>query len=155
MPRLIHVLFIYAHGLLMKNIYFQSIEQLKKGQALALKDIIDELSFNPQGLIPVITQDINSKDVLMLAWMNKEAMEKTLSTGRMTYWSRSREKLWVKGETSGHFQALESMRLDCDGDAILCLVNQTGAACHTGRNDCFYLELNQSNESVSILSSPL
>jgi len=138
----------------MKNIYFRSIEQLKKGQALALKDILDELSFDHRGLIPVITQDASSKEVLMLAWMNKKSMGITLSTGRMTYWSRSREKLWIKGETSGHFQTLEAMRLDCDGDAILCLVTQTGSACHTGRNHCFYFEVDKANGSVSILSSP-
>lgn len=137
----------------MKNIYFQSIEQLNTGQALALKDIIDELLFNHQALIPVITQNADSKDVLMMAWMNRACLEQTLSTGRMTYWSRSREQIWVKGETSGHYQQLESMRFDCDGDAVLCLIKQTGAACHTGRQHCFYLEAHQANRSVSILST--
>ncbi len=137
----------------MKNIYFQSIEQLKAGQALALKDIVDELIFNQQSLIPVITQDADSKEVLMMAWMNKACLEQTLATGRMTYWSRSREQVWVKGETSGSFQQLESMRFDCDGDAVLCLVKQTGAACHTGRQHCFYLEASQTNQSVSMLST--
>ena len=138
----------------MKNIYFQSIEQLKEGQALALKDIVDEINFDHKGLIPVITQDAHSKDVLMLAWMNIESMEQTLATGRMTYWSRSREQLWTKGETSGNVQSLHSMRLDCDGDAVLCLVSQQGAACHTGRKNCFYLEVDPSNKSVAMLSSP-
>lgn len=138
----------------MKNIYFQSLEQMQEGQALALKDIIDELSFNREGLIPVVTQDARSKDVLMLAWMNKTALENTLSTGRVTYWSRSRKQLWIKGETSGHVQTLKSMRFDCDGDSVLCLVNQTGAACHTNRSNCFYFEVDASNKSVSILASP-
>lgn len=138
----------------MENIYFQSIEQLKSGQRLALKNVIDELIFTSSGLIPVITQDVTSKEVLMLAWMNKESLDRTLSTGYMTYWSRSRQQLWVKGETSGHYQSLESMRLDCDGDALLCLVKQIGSACHTGRNHCFYFEVDRFNKSVSVLSSP-
>ena len=137
----------------MKNIYFQSIEQLKAGQALALKDIVDELLFNHQALIPVITQDVDSKEVLMMAWMNKACLEQTLSTGRMTYWSRSRKQIWIKGETSGSYQKLESMRFDCDGDTVLCLVKQAGGACHTGRQNYFYLEANPANQSVSILSS--
>ena len=137
----------------MKNTYFKAAEELNQGNTLALEEVIDRLVFNQQGLIPVITQDAHSKTVLMLAWMNSESLAKTLSTGLMTYWSRSREKLWVKGETSGHFQQLESMRFDCDGDALLCLVNQTGAACHTGREDCFYFEVDTSSNSVAILSS--
>lgn len=139
----------------MKNTYFQSLEQLKIGQTLALKDIIDQLIFNQQGLIPVITQDADSKVVLMMAWMNKACLEQTLATGRMTYWSRSRNQVWVKGETSGNYQALKSMRFDCDGDAVLCLVKQTGAACHTGREHCFYLEVDSANQTVSMLSEPL
>jgi phosphoribosyl-AMP cyclohydrolase len=138
----------------MKNIYFQSIASLKAGQALALKDIIDELLFNHQALIPVITQDVDSKEVLMMAWMNRACLEQTLSIGRMTYWSRSREQIWVKGETSGSYQTLQSMRFDCDGDTVLCLVKQIGEACHTGRRNCFYLEASQANQSVSILTSP-
>jgi phosphoribosyl-AMP cyclohydrolase len=137
----------------MKNIYFQSIEQLKSGQTLVLKDIVDELIFNHQALIPVITQDADSKEVLMMAWMNKACLEQTLVTRQMTYWSRSRDQVWVKGETSGSYQTLESMRFDCDGDAVLCLVKQTGAACHTGRQHCFYLEVNQASQSVTMLST--
>jgi phosphoribosyl-AMP cyclohydrolase len=90
-------------------------------------------------LIPVITQDATGKAVLMFAWMNKEALYQTLSMGRMTYWSRSRKQLWLKGETSGHIQTLVSMAFDCDGDAILCQVNQEGAACHSAQNPCFYI----------------
>ena len=139
----------------MKNSYFESIELLEGGQILALQGLLDELNFTDKGLIPVITQDATSKDVLMLAWMNRESIDKTLSTGRMTYWSRSRDELWIKGESSGHIQSLESMQIDCDGDALLCLVNQTGAACHTGRDHCFYFKVDRSNKSVSVLGSPM
>ena len=90
-----------------KSIYFHSIERLDKGQTLALKDILDEVSFDDNGLIPVVTQDAVSQEVLMLAWMNKNSIQETLSTGRMTYWSRSRRKKWVKGGTSGSLQMLE------------------------------------------------
>ena len=138
----------------MKSVYFKSLESLPQGQQLALEDIVDELSFDAKGLMPVITQDVETREVLMLAWMNREAMEKTLQTGHVTYWSRSRQQFWIKGETSGHYQALQSMRLDCDGDAILCLVKQTGAACHTGRKNCFYFEVNHAEKSVSVLVSP-
>lgn len=137
----------------MESIYFQSMEQLEKGQSLVFRDFVDEINFDSKGLIPVITQDAVSQEVLMLAWMNKKTMQETLATGRMTYWSRSRQKKWIKGETSGNIQILESMRFDCDGDAILCLVKQTGGACHTGRQNCFYFEVDYANNSVSLLSS--
>lgn len=137
----------------MKNTYYQAKEQLNGGQVLDLQEMIGELSFTDQGLIPVITQDATSKDVLMMAWMNKQSLELTLSTGRVTYWSRSRQQLWIKGATSGHTQSLVSMRLDCDGDTILCLVNQEGPACHTGRDNCFYFEVDRLNKSVTVLSS--
>lgn len=92
-------------------------------------------------LLPVITQDVDSKEVLMLAWMNEEAFEKTLSTGYAHYWSRSRKKLWRKGESSGNQQKIKSVRLDCDRDAILLLVEQEGkAACHTGHVSCFFTQ---------------
>jgi len=123
----------------MQRHYFLQLENSTSDIILELNDVIEELAFNEQGLIPVITQDATSKKVLMMAWMNKDALLKTVSTRRMTYWSRSRHAFWVKGETSGHTQALVSMSFDCDGDAILCEVNQQGAACHTGRDDCFYL----------------
>lgn len=96
-----------------------------------------DVSYNADGLVPVITQDADSKDVLMLAWMNAEALEETLRTRRGTYYSRSREKIWVKGETSGHVQHVRRVRLDCDGDAVLLEVDQTGPACHTGTTTCF------------------
>ncbi len=137
----------------MKNPYFQPIESLSSGDALPLHEVIEQLAFNDQDLIPVITQDANSKDVLMMAWMNKTALEKTLATGRMIYWSRSRDELWEKGLTSGHTQELVSMAFDCDGDAILCQVKQTGAACHTGRPNCFYLKVNRALDQVQIIGS--
>lgn len=134
----------------MKNFYFQSVEQLSSGTVLPLDEVIAELTFNEQGLIPAITQDTISKEVLMMAWMNKSALEATLATGYMIYWSRSRNALWKKGETSGHTQELVSMSFDCDGDAILCQVNQIGAACHTGRPDCFYLSVDREHKRVTL-----
>lgn len=98
----------------------------------------NSLSYNDAGLIPCIAQDATSHEVLMMAWMNAEAVAKTLETGRVTYWSRSRQSFWIKGETSGHIQQLVDLRYDCDSDCLLALVEQTGAACHTGRRSCFY-----------------
>jgi phosphoribosyl-AMP cyclohydrolase len=96
------------------------------------------LTFDAAGLIPVVAQDHASREVLMVAWMNADAVAQTLATGRVTYWSRSRAAFWVKGETSGHVQRLVEMRIDCDRDCLLVLVDQTGPACHTNRPSCFY-----------------
>ena len=96
------------------------------------------LKYDANGLIPAIAQDEGTGEVLMMAWMNLESLDETLSTGRVCYWSRSRGKLWRKGESSGQVQLLKSMAFDCDGDTILAKVDQTGPACHTGRRDCFY-----------------
>ena len=96
---------------------------------------------DPNLLIPAVVQDVSSKEVLMLAYMNTESLELTLTTGKATYWSRSRSELWVKGETSGHYQEVQSISLDCDGDAVLLQVIQTGAACHTGEHTCFHTPL--------------
>ena len=96
------------------------------------------LKYDDRGLVPAIAQDADNGDVLMLAWMNAEAVERTLSTGRVTYWSRSRASFWVKGETSGHVQELVDLRFDCDRDCLLLLVRQKGPACHTNRRSCFY-----------------
>jgi len=96
------------------------------------------LKFDAQGLIACIAQDSDSHEVLMLAWMNADAVAQTLATGRVTYWSRSRAAFWVKGETSGHVQELVELRLDCDRDSLLAIVRQTGPACHTQRRSCFY-----------------
>jgi phosphoribosyl-AMP cyclohydrolase len=100
---------------------------------------------DPAVLIPAIVQDVSSNEVLMLAYMNTESLALTLSTGKATYWSRSRNELWVKGATTGHFQKVHSVSLDCDGDALLLKVTQTGVACHTGDRTCFHtpLELGQ------------
>jgi phosphoribosyl-AMP cyclohydrolase len=94
--------------------------------------------FNEQGLLPAVAQQHDTGEVLMLAWMNRESLAETLETGRVCYWSRSRQALWRKGETSGHTQRLVEARLDCDGDTLLLLVDQTGPACHTGAQNCFF-----------------
>ena len=96
------------------------------------------IKFGPDGLVAAVTQQHDTGEVLMLAWMNREAVRLTLAEGRVCYWSRSRQALWRKGETSGQVQHLKEMRLDCDGDALLLLVDQQGVACHTGRRSCFF-----------------
>ena len=98
----------------------------------------EELKLNSDGMLTVVVQDVVTDEVLMVAYMNQEAYEKTLETGTMTYWSRSRNELWVKGMTSGHFQYVKELRIDCDRDTLLAKVEQTGAACHTGNHSCFY-----------------
>ena len=134
----------------MEREYFLALEKLKNNSSLALNEVIEQLAFNEQGLIPVITQDAKTKTMLMFAWMNMEALHKTLATKKVTYWSRSRQQLWVKGETSGHVQRVISMSFDCDGDAILCQVEQQGAPCHTGRKSCFYLNVEWENQQVIV-----
>jgi phosphoribosyl-AMP cyclohydrolase len=111
------------------------------------------MTFNPQtlrydenGLIPAIAQDHASGQVLMMAWMNADAVARTLESGRVTYWSRSRQAFWVKGETSGHVQKLVDFRLDCDRDCLLVLVEQSGPACHTLRQSCFYTAVRDGTE---------
>ncbi len=104
------------------------------------------LKYNDQGLVPAIAQDATTGEVLMMAWMNAEAVVRTLKTRRVTYWSRSRASFWVKGETSGHTQELVEFRLDCDRDTLLVRVNQTGAACHTGRRTCFFTAVEDGGE---------
>ena len=138
----------------MERTYFKNLEHSEGVTPSKLSSVIDQLAFNEQDLIPVITQDATTKDVLMLAWMNKAALNHTLSTNKVTYWSRSRQELWVKGETSGHTQKLVSLSFDCDGDAILCQVNQSGAACHTGRAHCFYLEVDAEKQQVTVQAMP-
>ena len=108
------------------------------------------LIYDARGLIPCITQDSASGEVLMFAWMNAEAVTRTLSSGQVTYWSRSRADFWVKGATSGHSQTLRELRIDCDRDCLLALVVQTGPACHTNRRTCFYTALRDGAE-VEIL----
>ena len=103
----------------------------------------DELTFTPDGLIPAIAQQYDTGEVLMMAWMNKDSLAETLTTGRVCYWSRSRASFWRKGDTSGHIQELVELRYDCDGDTLLVLVNQTGAACHEGSRSCFTRQVSQ------------
>src|SRR3712207_6698228 len=106
--------------------------------AAARAKLLDSVRFDSHGLVPCIAQQHDTGEVLMMAWMNRAALAETLATGRVTYWSRSRQALWRKGETSGQVQALMDLRLDCDGDTLLALVDQTGVACHTGRRNCFF-----------------
>jgi phosphoribosyl-AMP cyclohydrolase len=134
----------------MKRTFFTALEQHSSQEPLALSRVINELAFNEQGLIPVITQDANSNEILMFAWMNLDALKQTIATKRVTYWSRSRQQLWVKGDTSGHTQKLLTMSFDCDGDVILCQVEQQGAACHTGRTSCFYLNVDIEQDAVIV-----
>ncbi len=103
-----------------------------------IERLLAEIKFGAHGLVPAIAQQHDTGEILMLAWMNREAIEVTLAEGRACYWSRSRARLWRKGETSGQVQRLREMRLDCDGDTLLLLVDQQGVACHTGRRSCFY-----------------
>ena len=110
------------------------------------KSALLDIKFNKDGLIPVIAQCVQSGTVLMMAWMNEEALKKTIDTNDMYYFSRSRQKLWQKGETSGHFQRLIELRLDCDNDTILALIEQTGAACHTGTKSCFFKTIREFND---------
>ena len=104
-----------------------------------------DIKFNKDGLVPVIAQCVHTGTVLMMAWMNEEAVKKTIDTNNMYYFSRSRQKLWQKGETSGHFQKLFELRLDCDNDTMLALIEQTGFACHTGAASCFFKSTNSNN----------
>jgi phosphoribosyl-AMP cyclohydrolase len=104
------------------------------------------LKRDPVGLVPAVVQQYDSREVLMLAWMDDEALRRTLTTGRATYYSRSRGTLWVKGETSGHHQYVKSVALDCDGDTLLVLVDQVGAACHTGARTCFHTDIKAASD---------
>lgn len=106
-------------------------------------EFLEKVAFNPQGLVPVIIQDIKTDEVLMMAWMDKEALEKTVSTGKVHFWSRSRKKLWLKGETSGHYQLVREIRIDCDEDTLLIKVKQIKAACHKGYKSCFFRKINK------------
>ncbi len=102
---------------------------------------LDEIRFDDRGLVPAVVQDVENGDVLMMAWMNRTSLERTLEERRTVFWSRSRQELWRKGETSGHVQHVEEVRIDCDGDVLLVRVHQVGAACHTGERTCFFRRL--------------
>jgi phosphoribosyl-AMP cyclohydrolase len=109
-------------------------------KSLMPSPLLDDIRFDAAGLVPAIAQQHDTGEILMVAWMNRDAVEETLATGRAVYWSRSRSALWRKGETSGQAQRVVGVRLDCDGDVLLLLVEQTGVACHTGRRSCFFRE---------------
>ena len=113
------------------------------------------LRFNAEGLIPAVVQQADSRRVLMMAWINRDALERTLATGYMHYWSRSRGKLWLKGESSGHRQEVVEWYKDCDGDTLLFTVRQRGGACHTGYESCFFQRLNRDGSIAPIEEEPL
>ena len=128
------------------------LEGAALGSRFALEPVLDGLPWNSDGLIAAIVQQHGTGEVLMLAWVNRQALNETLATGQACYWSRSRQQLWRKGESSGHWQQLVEARLDCDGDAVLLIVNQLGPACHTGRPTCFYNAID--GDYVHIISEP-
>lgn len=132
---------------------FKELESLPAGSTVALTPALDALRWGADGLVAAIAQQHGSGEVLMLAWMNREALEETLRTGRVCYWSRSRRALWRKGETSGQVQRLVSLAIDCDGDALLLQVDQQGPACHTGRRNCFYNRVD--GDHVTVATDPL
>jgi|TARA_B100000315_G_C14190074_1_gene412922 phosphoribosyl-AMP cyclohydrolase len=111
---------------------------MSENMADAAEQVLEAIQFDADGLVPAIAQQFDTGEVLMMAWMNRQAVAETLATGFVHYWSRSRNALWRKGETSGQVQALKDFRWDCDNDTVLVLVEQTGVACHTGRRSCFF-----------------
>jgi len=113
------------------------------------------LKFNSEGLIPAIIQDHSTGRVLMMGWMNRESLEKTIEAGKTVFWSRSRKKYWLKGETSGHFQLVKDIAFDCDGDTLLIQVEQTGAACHEGYKSCFFRSIRDQGQSFTITEKQL
>lgn len=133
--------------------FFKELEKKSQGDIADLKTTLSELKYNSDGLIPAIAQQHDTGEVLMMAWMNRQSIEETLNTGQVCYWSRSRNSYWRKGESSGNQQKLISMSTDCDGDTLLLKVEQKGAACHTGRRDCFYNEI--TSEGLEISSNPI
>jgi len=131
---------------------FMRLEDSRKGHTEKWGCVLPALAWNKDDLLPAIAQQHDSGEVLMLAWVNEASLKESLATGRAVYWSRSRQCLWRKGESSGHVQALIEMRLDCDGDTVLMLVDQQGPACHTGRPNCFYHQLKA--EGLTVLVNP-
>ena len=119
----------------------KKLEAAADGTTQPLSEVLDALRYNDRGLVTAIAQDARTGEVLMLAWMNRSSIERTLETGYAWYFSRSRQQLWWKGETSGHVQKVVDLSFDCDGDAVLMRVEQAGAACHTWRPSCFYLRV--------------
>ena len=125
---------------IMTNLY-QDLETAVVGTQIPVADALATLQWNDDGLLPAVAQQYDSGRILMLAWMNAESLRETLATGRVCYWSRSRQQLWRKGETSGNIQTLMELRIDCDGDTLLLAVDQHGPACHTQCRSCFYWQI--------------
>jgi phosphoribosyl-AMP cyclohydrolase len=137
----------------MTNITFKQLEKANLGDQFDWDELKNQIKFDNNGLIPAIAQQHDSKEVLMMAWMNEKSLQETLETGRVCYWSRSRQNYWRKGEESGQIQLLKSLSFDCDADTILMQVDQTGSACHTGRRSCFYTEVK--NGVANITTEPM
>ncbi len=131
---------------------FKRLERAPAGESVGLNDVLDALQFNDDGLIPAIAQRRDTGEVVMVGYMNRATLEETLNTGRVCYYSRSRKRVWRKGEESGNVQRLRELRIDCDGDALLLIVDQTGPACHTGQRRCFYLKVD--GDRVSVTDTP-
>jgi len=129
------------------------MEKAKQGDQFDWAELQQHIKYDSNGLIPAIAQQFDSKEILMMAWMNEKSLLETLDTGRVCYWSRSRQNYWRKGEESGQIQTLKSLTFDCDGDTILLQVDQTGPACHTGRRSCFYTEVK--GDKVEITTNPM
>jgi len=123
------------------NALFKQLESTAQGDGVALRDVLDALQFSDDGLIPAIAQQHDTGEIVMVGYMNRATLEETLTTGRVCYYSRSRSRVWRKGEESGNIQMLRDLRIDCDGDALLLAVDQRGPACHTGQRSCFYLKV--------------
>ena len=117
--------------------------------------VLEGLKFDADGLMPAVVQDADNGQVLMVAYMNQEAVKRTIESGRVTFWSRSRQKYWVKGETSGNIQVVKELSVDCDQDCLLIKVEQTGAACHEGYRSCFYRRVAADGETLEVMDTPL
>lgn len=137
----------------MSKLDWKQLEKEPAGSQHDTASALESLRYNKDGLIPAIAQQHGTGEVLMMAWMNKLSIEETLRTGRVCYWSRSRQTYWRKGESSGHQQHLISMATDCDGDTLLLQVDQKGPACHTNRRSCFYNEI--TNEQLIVSVNPI
>jgi len=136
----------------MSNPLFAKLERAAPGDSVAVAAALDALAFDEHGLIPAIAQQHDTGEIVMFAWMNRAALDETLATGRVCYYSRARGKLWRKGEESGNVQRLRELRIDCDGDVLLLSVEQTGPACHTGHHGCFYLRVD--GDRVTVVDAP-
>ncbi len=135
------------------NFSWKAIEKSELNQSYDLELALENIKYNEDGLVPAIAQQHDTGEILMMAWMNLASIKETLKTGRVCYWSRSRQAFWRKGESSGQEQHLKEFRLDCDADTILMKVDQTGPACHTGRRNCFYMVVD--GDELKVDSDPL